>query len=163
MTKDSFVFSVAETSFNSLHCSWTNWHFMQVFVFVWSEGLSANICFGAHWGQRVRLQGVVFSKDEPRSGENRHDSATALPAHGWTARIRGGGTVPRFRCEIKRRDTNTALPSKIRLETAIYGRCCLCVFLFFLLGSKGLLSSLHAPANPRSEASCPGKEGNFWS
>lgn len=65
--------------------------------------------------------------------------------------------------EEKSRDTNTAVPSKIRLETAIYSRCCLCVLLFFVLGSKGLLSSLHAPANPRPEASCPGKEGNFWS
>lgn len=42
----------------------------------------------------MRLQAVVVGEDEPRRGEDRHDSATPLPVDGRTAGLRGGGAVP---------------------------------------------------------------------
>lgn len=51
----------------------------------------------------MRLQAVLLRQDEPRSGEDRHDSAAALPTDRRSAGIRGGGTVPRFRGEAEGR------------------------------------------------------------
>lgn len=56
--------------------------------------MSTDVGPGAHRAQRVRLQAVVLGEDEPRRGEDRHDSATPLPADGRPARLRGGGAVP---------------------------------------------------------------------
>lgn len=51
----------------------------------------------------MRIQALLLGQDEPRRGEDRHDSAAALPADRWTPGIRGGGPVPRSRGEIRGR------------------------------------------------------------
>lgn len=45
----------------------------------------------------MRLQAVLLRQDEPRRGQDRHDSATALPVDGRATGLRGGGTVPGYR------------------------------------------------------------------
>lgn len=130
------------------------------------SGVLANICPGAHWAQRVHLQGVLFCQDEPRCGEDRHDSATALPVDRRPTGIRGGGAVPRFRGEPK--DLLKMLSIRtwklqvypIRAPTvdpAERSRSC-----FFSVGGEGVLGSLPAPANPQPEAACSRPKGDIW-
>lgn len=50
----------------------------------------------------MRLQAVLLCQDKPWCGEDRHDSATALPVDRGPTGIHGGGTVPGFRGETKK-------------------------------------------------------------
>lgn len=70
-------------------------------ISLWFSGVPSGIRPGAHRAQWVCFQAVLLSQDESWRGENRHDSAAALPADRWPTWIRGGGAVQRFGGQIK--------------------------------------------------------------
>lgn len=144
-------------------CSLSLWH--QLTCVMWPSGVFASVCPGTHRAQRVCFQAVLLCQDEPRCGEDRHDSTTALPSDRWTTGICGGGTVPRSRGETEKwtkewdlnkqkkiyKEKNKVISVQTRNLKKSRSRS---LILSFPIGSESFLGSLPAPANSQPEAAC---------
>lgn len=104
----------------------------------------------------MRLQAVLLRQDEPWRGQDRHDSATALPVDGRATGLRGGGAVPGYRGV-------SAGFSEKRLSIRALGMSFLRdldpVMFVSSEGGEGVLGPLPAPANSQPEAACSRPKG----